>query len=78
MSIFEYDEELHMQQERAAAREDGLEEGRELGLAIGREIGREQLLTVIRLMCEDGLTENIPKLTTDVEFFQSMLSKHNL
>ena len=66
MSIFEYDEELHMQQERAAAREDG------------REEERAQLFTVIRLMCEDGLTEDIPKLTTDAVFFHSMLDKYQL
>lgn len=33
MSIFEYDEERHMEQEREAARADGMEAGRAVGKA---------------------------------------------
>lgn len=66
MSIFEYDEELHMQQEREAAREDGLEEG------------EGNILLIIRRMSEDGLIHEIPRLISDVQFFQTMREKYKL
>ena len=46
MSIFEYDQEKHMRQEREAAwkegRRSGLEEGRRSGLEEGRRSGIEE------------------------------------
>ena len=36
MSIFEYNEELHIQMERADAREEGYAEGREDGILAGQ------------------------------------------
>ena len=58
MSIFEYDQEKHMRQEREAAwkegrrsgleegRRSGIEEGRRSGMEEGRTQGEEQLLTL--------------------------------
>ena len=50
MSIFEYDQEKHMRQEREAAwkegRRAGLEEGRRSGIEEGRTQGEEQLLAL--------------------------------
>ena len=46
MSIFEYDQEKHMRQEREAAWEDGhaagIEEGRATGIEEGRAVGIEE------------------------------------
>ena len=52
MSIYEYDEEKHMRQERetfwedgwAAGREEGIREGEERGREEGREAGKFDLL----------------------------------
>ena len=46
MSIFEYDQEKHMRQEREAAWKAGIEEGRRSGMEEGRTQGEEQLLTL--------------------------------
>ena len=46
MSIFEYDQEKHMRQEREAAWKAGMEEGRRSGMEEGRTQGEEQLLTL--------------------------------
>lgn len=35
MGIYEYDEELHIQQERADAKEEGIAEGKKEGIAAG-------------------------------------------
>ena len=51
MSIFEYDQEKHMRQEREAA----WKEGRRSGMEEGRSQGEEQLLTLqIRKKLEKG------------------------
>ena len=42
VSIYEYDEEKHMRQEREASWEEGREVGREEGREQGREEGREE------------------------------------
>ena len=39
MILEEYDEELHIQNEKRLSREEGLAEGHEIGLAEGHEIG---------------------------------------
>ncbi len=44
MSIYEYDEEKHMRQEREAAWEDGRKEGRKSGFAEGEKSGKEKKL----------------------------------
>ena len=67
MSIFEYDQEKHMRQEREAAWKAGMEEGRRSGIEEGRRsgleegkrfglaAGEEQLLTLqIRKKLEKG------------------------
>lgn len=40
VGIYEYDEALHIQQERADAKEEGIAEGRKEGIAEGRKEGR--------------------------------------
>ena len=42
VSIYEYDEERHIRQEREDAWEDGRQEGRQEGEKIGLEKGREE------------------------------------
>ena len=44
MSIFEYDQEKHMRQEREAAWKEGRRSGLEEGRRSGLEEGREQIL----------------------------------
>ena len=90
MSIFEYDQEKHMRQEREAAwkagieegRRSGIEEGRRSGLEEGRrsglEEGREQILEVlIRKKLAKGKTvsEIAGELEETEEHIQALISK---
>ena len=74
MSIFEYDQEKHMRQEREAAWKAGMEEGRRSGL----EEGREQILEVlIRKKLAKGKTvsEIAGELEETEEHIQAWISK---
>ncbi len=74
MSIFEYDQEKHMRQEREAAWKAGMEEGRRSGL----EEGREQILEVlIRKKLAKGKTvsEIAGELEETEEHIQALISK---
>lgn len=63
MSIFEYDQEKHLRQERESAWEDGCKAGREEGLTAGRQIIAANLLreglskTQVSKLCEIPLSE---------------------
>ncbi len=57
MSIYEYDAEKHMRQEKEESWEDGHRLGLEEGLEKGRLFGREEILRKqIRKKLEKGLT----------------------
>ena len=61
MSIFEYDQEKHMRQEREQAWEEGLAEGEARGKAVGiaeglAEGGRNKLLELIEKKLQKGKT----------------------
>ena len=86
MSIFEYDQEKHMRQEREAAwkegRRSGLEEGRRSGIEEGRrsglEEGREQILeSLIRKKLAKGKTvsEIAGELEETEEHIKALISK---
>ena len=82
MSIFEYDQEKHMRQEREAAWKAGMEEGRRSGIEEGRrsglEEGREQILEVlIRKKLAKGKTvsEIAGELEETEEHIQALISK---
>ena len=64
----------------AAGREEGLTAGREEGLAAGRDAGREeertQLFELISKLSSDGLSELIPKLASDPDFYHEMMRKY--
>ena len=62
VSIYEYDEERHIRQEREEAREEGERAGREEGEQIGREKGR---LELIRKKLAKG--KSIPEIAEALE-----------
>ena len=62
MSIYEYDEERHIRQEREEAREEGERAGREEGEQIGWEKGR---LELIRKKLAKG--KSIPEIAEALE-----------
>ena len=78
MSIFEYDQEKHMKQEREAAWEEGHREGHRSGVAEGVLLGEEQLLwNQIRKKMEKGksLTEIAEELEETEEHIRVLIEK---
>ncbi len=70
MSIFEYDQEKHMRQEREAAwnagKTAGLEEGRRSGLEEGRAQGEERLLEML-IQRKLAKGKNISEIAAELE-----------
>ncbi len=78
MSIFEYDQEKHMKQEREAAWEEGHREGHRSGVAEGVLLGEKQLLwNQIRKKMEKGksLTEIAEELEETEEHIRVLIEK---
>ena len=78
MSIFEYDQEKHMRQEREAAWKEGRRSGLEEGRRSGLEEGREQILeSLIRKKLAKGKTvsEIAGELEETEEHIQARISK---
>ena len=78
MSIFEYDQEKHMRQEREAAWKEGRRSGLEEGRRSGLEEGREQILeSLIRKKLAKGKTvsEIAGELEESEEHIQALISK---
>ena len=70
MSIFEYDQEKHMRQEREAA----WKEGRRSGMEEGRSQGEEQLLTLqIRKKLEKG--KDVAVIAAELEETEERIRK---
>lgn len=61
MSIYEYDEERHMQKEREASREEGNQIGMEKGMIKGVEKSREATLKLTLLLIQAGRTEDLKR-----------------
>ena len=78
MSIFEYDQEKHMRQEREAAWKEGRRAGLEEGRRSGLEEGREQILeSLIRKKLAKGKTvsEIAGELEETEEHIKALISK---
>ncbi len=76
MSIFEYDEEEHMRQEREQFWNKGMREGRRQGIQEGLEIGRARL---IQKKIERGksISQIAEELESTEEEIQAVIEKMN-
>ena len=63
VSIFEYDEEEHMRQEREESRKEGIEEG------------EERMAELITVLNRQGRTEDIVKMAADSEYRKKLLEE---
>lgn len=70
VSIYEYDEEKHMRQEREASREEGRIEG--------KIEGAESVLELTRLLIEAGRFEDLKRATADKEFCESLFKEFQI
>lgn len=76
VSIFEYDEEKHIKNEREEWREVGREEGREEGFAIGREEGCNSLAFMLKSLLDAGKTEEIQRTLSDSAYREELYQKY--
>lgn len=78
MSIFEYDEEKHLNKEREAAYRKGKYEGHEAGRKEGREEGELRLLELMQILTNAGRSEDIMRITTDAEYREQLYRENRL
>ena len=67
MSIYEYNQEKHLRQEREASWEKGREAGKEEGMKL--------LDDLYRLLAESGRTDDILRAVQDPEYRDKLLQK---
>ena len=67
VSIFEYDEEEHMRQEREESRQEGFEEG--------EKCGEVRIAKLIIELNRQGRTEDIVKMAADSECRKKLLGE---
>lgn len=68
MSIFEYDEEKHMQSERKEWREIGREEG--------REEGENKVLQLMQKLLDAGKTEEMTRVLSDSAYREQLYREY--
>ena len=74
MSIFEYDQEKHMRQEREQAYEEGWNAGQKVGEEAGKELGREELLyDMIQKKRKKG--QSVPEIAEALELDEETVRK---
>ena len=94
MSIFEYDEEKHLKNERelaykngedagiekgiALGREEGLVLGREEGLMLGREEGEKRFSKLLQILMKEGRSDDSSRVITDRSYREKLYREHNL
>ena len=86
VSIYEYNEEEHMRQEREASWEDGREEGRREGREEGREEGRreereeerEKMTRLIVVLLNAGRQQDLLRACGDRNYMRKMLREFQL
>ena len=66
VSIFEYDEEEHMRQEREESRQEGFEEG------------EERIAKLITILNQQRRMDDVVKMATDLEYRKKLLEEFHL
>lgn len=78
VSIFEYDEEKHLNKEREAAYQKGRDDGHEAGLREGREEGELRLLKLMQILTNSGKSKDISRIATDAEYREQLYRGNRL
>lgn len=77
MSIFEYDQEKHIKQEKEESWEDGYNEGMERGMEAGRAEEKQRMLRLLQKMGENDELHLTEKLQDEV-FLSQMYEKYEI
>ncbi|MGF0032223.1 hypothetical protein ACQRBN_04565 [Bariatricus sp. SGI.154] len=78
VSIFEYDEERHLQQEREEAWAKGREAGRELGREEGRELGEKRINMLHDYLIKGNRIEDLRRSIVDVEYQEQLMEEYGI
>lgn len=86
VSIFEYDEEKHLKNERELAYkngedagiEKGIALGREEGLLLGREEGEKRFSKLLQILMKEGRSDDSSRVITDRSYREKLYREHNL
>lgn len=74
MSIYEYDQERHIRQEREAAKKEGVAEGIEEGI----KEGTAKILKLSALLIDAGRTDDLKKAAENEEFCQKLCEEFHI
>jgi flagellar biosynthesis/type III secretory pathway protein FliH len=86
MILSEYNEELHLKNEREIAREEGMEAGRKAGMEAGRKAGLEEgilrgenrLNTLYQQLLDDKRLDDLKRVPTDRAFQEKLMAEYNI
>lgn len=78
MSIFEYNEELHIKNERKIAKEEGFQQGKQEGISLGQQ---EQLISLICKKLEknksiETIADELETTVNDIQKIYDMACKY--
>ncbi len=80
--LYEYNEELHLKEERDIAMEKGIEYGKKIGEEIGQrrgeEIGQKRISDLYRLLAENNRMQDILEATKNPEYQEKLLEEFGL
>ena len=82
MSLYEYDEERHMRQEREASREEGIKqgikEGRKEGIKEGRIQGQQRINNLFSRLVQDNRMKDLERSVQDPQYQEKLLKEYGL
>jgi flagellar biosynthesis/type III secretory pathway protein FliH len=82
MILSEYNEELHLKNEREIAREEGIrlgkEAGRKAGLEAGILRGENRLNTMYQHLIHDNRFDDLKRIPTDRVFQEKLMVEYNI
>jgi hypothetical protein len=82
MILSEYNEELHLKNEREIAREEGIRLGKEVGRKAGLEAGilhgENRLNTLYQHLIHDNRFDDLKRVPTDRDFQEKLMVEYNI
>ena len=78
MSIFEYNEEQHLKNEREQAYQNGRDDGMAVGRKEGYREGESRLAHLLQILTDTGRSDDINRIITDQTYREELYLENNL
>lgn len=78
MSIFEYNEEQHLKNEREQAYQNGRDDGMAVGRKEGYREGESRLAHLLQILTDTGRSDDINRIITDQTYRKELYLENNL